>query len=85
MKDDEAMKEFLYMPIVPVEKKRALLGKVAKEAGLNEITVNFLNLLVDKDRIVAIEEIFDAFEVEYCKLTETQVCPLGQHAYGQSL
>lgn len=55
------------------DKKKDIVKKIAKEAGLSKYTVNFLNLLVDTDRIVAIEEILNAFEQTYCKMTDTQV------------
>ena len=68
------MREFLFNPIVSEEKKKEVLKSLAKEAGLTDYTLSFLSLLVDRDRLVAAEEIFTAFENEYCKLTETQVC-----------
>ena len=56
-----------------MEKKKKVVSNLAKEASLQKQTVNFLNLLMDKDRIAAIDQIFEAFEQTYCKLTETQV------------
>ena len=72
-KDNQQMKDFLFNPIMSPEKKRDVVKKIGKEAGMSKYTVNFLNLLIDKDRIQAIEEILDAFEQTYCKLTDTQV------------
>lgn len=54
-------------------KKRAVLAKVGKEAGFNLYTMNFLNLLVSKDRMPLLEEICESFEELYCKVTDTQV------------
>lgn len=71
--DNEQIKTFLFNPVMTAEKKRDVIKKIGKEAGLSKYTTNFLNLLVDKDRIEAIEEIIDAFEKTYCKLTDTQV------------
>lgn len=42
---------------------------------------NFLNLLVEKDRLALLEEICESFEELYCKLTDTQV--LGAASSGQ--
>lgn len=71
--DNEQIKTFLFNPVMTAEKKKDVVKKIGKEAGLSKYTTNFLNLLVDKDRIEAIEEIIDAFEKTYCKLTDTQV------------
>lgn len=46
-------------------------------AGFNQYTLNFLNLLVDTNRIDAIDEICESFEVSYCALTDTQVSTTG--------
>ncbi|KAL3159317.1 hypothetical protein ABBQ32_011270 [Trebouxia sp. C0010 RCD-2024] len=75
-KDNEQIKTFLFNPVMTAEKKRDVVKKIGKEAGLSKYTTNFLNLLIDKDRIQAIEEIIDAFEKTYCKLTDTQVAVL---------
>ncbi len=67
------MKDFLFNPVVADKRKRELLSSLANDAGLSKHTLNFLNLLLDQDRLVAIQEIFDQFEIQYCKLTDTQV------------
>ena len=71
--ENEQVKDFLYNPVMAEEKKRDVVKKISKEAGLSKYTTNFLNLLIDTDRIQAIEEILDAFEKTYCNLTDTQV------------
>lgn len=38
-----------------------------------QYTVNFLNLLIDQNRIEALDEICESFEKSYCALTDTQV------------
>ena len=73
LKEDDTVKTFLFNPVMTEEKKRDVVKKIEKQAGLSKYTVNFLNLLIDKDRIVAIEEILEAFEQTYCKMTDTQV------------
>jgi F0F1-type ATP synthase delta subunit len=71
--ENEQIKDFLFNPVMTPEKKRDVVKNISKEAGLSKYTTNFLNLLIDKDRIEAIEEILEAFEQTYCKMTDTQV------------
>ena len=65
--------DFLYSPMTSTEQKRKMVENLAKEARLKKRTVNFVNLLIDKHRVDAVEDVFAAFEEEYCKLTDTQV------------
>lgn len=46
---------------------------MGREAGLSKSTVNFLNILVDNDRMSAADAVFKSFETLYCALTDTQV------------
>ena len=72
MRETPDVKEFLFNPMVDVGKKRDLLSSLANDAGLSKHTLNFLNLLLDSDRLVAVESIFDEFQAAYCRLTDTQ-------------
>lgn len=74
-KETPDVKGFLFNPVVADKKKRDLLQTLANDAGLSKHTLNFMNLLLDQDRLVAIQEIFDQFEIQYCKLTDTQASP----------
>ena len=65
--------DFLFNPVVPEEKKKSFIATLSKEAGFQQDTVKFINLLIDVGRLDALQEIVDAFEKEYCKLTDTQV------------
>ena len=47
---------------------------MASEASFSQYTTNFLNLLIDQNRIEALENICESFEKSYCALTDTQVC-----------
>ena len=76
MKESADIKEFLANPTVPEDKKKQMIAKMAAESGFNSYTVNFLNILVDQNRLDAISEVCDAFEVKYCQLTDTQVATL---------
>ncbi len=47
-----------------------------------QYTVNFLNLLIDQNRIEALDEICESFEKSYCALTDTQVGAGGAGGWG---
>ena len=72
-KDTPDVKEFLFNPMVEEKKKRDLMKSLADDAGLSKHTLNFMYLLLDQGRLFSIAEIFDQFEIQYCKLTDTQV------------
>ena len=71
--DSEDIAAYLQSPVVAEEQKKAMIATLGTEAGFNEYTVNFLNLLVDKQRMDCIEEVMSSFETKYCELTDTQV------------
>ena len=75
-KDTPDVKEFLFNPMVEEKKKRDLMKSLADDAGLSKHTLNFMYLLLDQGRLFSIAEIFDQFEIQYCKLTDTQVTAL---------
>eukprot|EP00877_Chromochloris_zofingiensis_P001530 jgi/Chrzof1/11378/Cz05g34180.t1_ATPD[v5.2] len=76
LKENTKLKELLYNPVVQGDKKKAVVAKIGKEAGFQKYTMNFLNLLVEKDRVGLLEEICESFEDQYCDLTDTQVATL---------
>jgi F-type H+-transporting ATPase subunit delta len=76
MKENQDIKNFLSNPTLEESKKKDMIKRIAAESGFNKYTVNFLNLLIDQNRIDAIEEICEAFETKYCTLTDTQVAIL---------
>ncbi len=65
--------------MVDAAKKRNMISKIGREGSFNPVTTNFLQLLVDKGRIELLEDICEAYEAEYCKVTDTQArsasCP----------
>lgn len=73
LRESPDVKSFLDNPIIAPEKKRNVIQSIGKEAGLNADTITFLNLVLDKDRLMALEEICESFEKRYCQLTDTQV------------
>jgi F-type H+-transporting ATPase subunit delta len=76
VKENAKLRELLFNPVVEGDKKKAVLAKVAKEAGFQKYTSNFLSLLVEKDRLGLLSEICESFEEQYCDLTDTQVATL---------
>ena len=73
LKENSKLCALLYNPVIDGDKKKAVLAKVAKEAGFQKYTGNFLNVLVEKDRLNLLAEICESFEEQYCELTDTQV------------
>jgi F-type H+-transporting ATPase subunit delta len=73
---NKKLAELMFNPVVEADKKKAVVAKIAKEAGFQRYTTNFLNLLVEKDRVNLLSEICESFEEQYCTLTDTQVATL---------
>ena len=65
--------DYLMAPGVNESAKKEMIATLGTEAGFNEYTLNFLNLLVDKQRMDCVSEVIEAFEAKYCQLTDTQV------------
>ncbi|MDB9822259.1 ATP synthase F1 subunit delta [Deltaproteobacteria bacterium] len=53
-------------PIFPIEDRNRVLQTVLKQSGFSDLVKNFLNLLLDKNRIGAI----DAITEHYARLTD---------------
>lgn len=49
-------------PAVSDEKKKSILASVASGAGIDPVTANFLNVVIDHDRIGLVGEITEAFQ-----------------------
>jgi len=64
---------FLSNPLMDDANKRTVVSDIAKEHGFSAFTTNFLNLLIDTNRIEFIADIIADFEEQYCKLTDTEV------------
>ncbi|KMT07398.1 hypothetical protein BVRB_6g150240 [Beta vulgaris subsp. vulgaris] len=65
--------DFFANPVIGIEKKRGILDEIASSSSLQPHTANFLNILVDVDRIQLIKDIIKEFEVVYNKLTGTEL------------
>ncbi len=57
LKDEPEIEEFLVSPIVEDEHKTEIIGLLVKEFNASEVLHNFLNVLVDKERIFYIADI----------------------------
>jgi len=76
VKENQKFADLMYNPVVEADKKKAVIQEIAKGAGFQKYTTNFLKLLVEKDRVNLLNEICESFEEQYCQLTDTQVATL---------
>ncbi len=60
LKESRDLVAFLRSPVVPKEKKRALLAELFG-SKVSELTLTFLNMLIEKGREDALAEIIDEF------------------------
>lgn len=65
--------DFLVSPVIDGDKKKSILKTLAEDAKFSDVTLSFLNLLVDKKRIELIKDVIKEFEAIYNELTDTQV------------
>lgn len=70
---DPDVLKFFSSPIISLEKKRGLVDEIVKSYSLQPQISNFLNLLIDAQRIEAIKDIIVEFELVYNKLTNTEL------------
>ena len=73
IKEDAKLRDLLSNPVMTEDNKKAVIKKIAGEAGFSDFTTNFMMLLVDKQRIDAVAEVCQSFEDKYCGITDTQV------------
>ena len=64
--DNEDFQKAIANPIFPLEDRKKILHFVLEKSGFSVVVKNFLNLLLDKNRIGAIESVTDY----YSKLTD---------------
>ncbi|GAB4174172.1 MAG: ATP synthase F1 subunit delta [Coleofasciculaceae cyanobacterium] len=70
LKESPELQQFLSSPVVKAEDKKAVLGRIAGEQ-LHPYTRNFLNLLVERRRILFLEGICQQFQALLRKLNQT--------------
>lgn len=69
-KDD--LRSFLLGVPLGQEERKKIISTLAKEVGMKQETLDFLHLLVDVNRLDAIEDIITAFDEKYNTITDTQ-------------
>ena len=62
LKASPELRNALMSPAVPPGRKRAVVGRIAAALKLSQVSQNFLFVLIDKRRIVALSEVLNAFE-----------------------
>ncbi|HEY9673547.1 MAG TPA: ATP synthase F1 subunit delta [Waterburya sp.] len=70
LRESPELQQFLGSPIVKAEDKKAVLGRIGGEQ-FHPYTKNFLNLLVDRRRILFIEGICQQYQALLRKLNQT--------------
>ncbi|HOD70819.1 MAG: ATP synthase subunit delta, sodium ion specific [Deltaproteobacteria bacterium ADurb.BinA179] len=67
--DCEDLRSLLESPLYDITLKRRVLKEVASKISLSAYMMNFLNILLDKDRFPVMGEILDAYKEILDKLT----------------
>jgi F-type H+-transporting ATPase subunit delta len=70
LKESPELQQFLSNPIVKAEDKKAVLGRIGGDE-IHPLTRNFLNLLVDRRRILFLEGICQQYQALLRKLKQT--------------
>lgn len=65
--------EFLVLLVMDGDKKKTILKALVDDAKFSDVTLNFMNLLVDKKCIELIKDVIKEFKSTYNKLTDTKV------------
>lgn len=63
------LRNVLASPAVRAAKKRAVAARIAEPLGIPRKAVNFLNVLIDRKRILELDEILVAMEEEFDRRT----------------
>lgn len=67
------LRSFLLGVPLGQEERKSIISALAKEVSMQQETLDFLHLLVDVNRLDAIEDIVVAFDEKYNVITDTQV------------
>lgn len=57
IRTNHQLKEAFENPTIPYEQKRKVLAELIKRSGSNEVTANFLNVLLKNQRLTALHQI----------------------------
>ncbi|CAF1978427.1 BnaC07g13560D [Brassica napus] len=70
---DPKVLELFVNPTVELRKKREVIDLISESLSLLQHTSNFLNVLIDSNRIDLVKEIAKEFEAVYNKMTKTEL------------
>ncbi|KAJ0237399.1 hypothetical protein HA466_0248050 [Hirschfeldia incana] len=70
---DPKLLDLLANPTVEIRKKREVIGLISESLSLLPHTSNFLNVLIDSNRIDLVKEIAKEFVVVYNEMTKTEL------------
>lgn len=71
--EDDQFWKFFTSPVVEDRDKKSVTGDICKDAGFHAVTVNLLNLLIDKKRTNILKDLLKEFDELYNQLTDTQI------------
>lgn len=74
-KDDKPneLREFMLGVPLGQDQRKAIIDSIAKDISMQKETCDFLKLLIDTNRMDAIEDIVVVFDEKYNVITDTQV------------
>jgi F-type H+-transporting ATPase subunit delta len=67
------LRDFLLGIPLNGDRRKEVIDSLAKEVNMKKETADFLKLLIDVNRMDAIEDIINVFEERYNQVTDTQV------------
>jgi F0F1-type ATP synthase delta subunit len=72
------LREFILGVPLGTDQRKTIIDAIAKDIKMQKETCDFLKLLIDTNRMDAIEDIINVFDEKYNILTDTQVRVLSQ-------
>ncbi|CAN1284764.1 ATP synthase subunit delta, chloroplastic [Linum perenne] len=70
---DPQVVDYFSNPIITDEKKKSFVDEIAKSLSLQQHVSNFLNIIIDGQRVNSVSEIVREFEAAYNRLTDTEL------------
>jgi F-type H+-transporting ATPase subunit delta len=71
--NNKELYKFLVSSVIDGDKKKTILKTLAEDVQFSDVTLSFLNLLVDKRRTELINEVVKEFKEIYNEITDTEV------------
>ena len=79
-KTGNELRDFMLGVPLGQDQRKDIIDSIAKDISMQKETCDFLKLLIDTNRMDAIEDIIVVFDEKYNILTDTQVCTVGSCA-----